>query len=285
MNRCRVNKEKIKPTDGFTIGEMVIVIAVIAILAALIAPLAVNVVEQKRINTCKEELDIIKNSIIGDSSLVQGGTRSSYGFVGDIGALPISLDELVRRFQQPGDTLTRLAYPQNSGYGWYWGWRGPYVSEVVDPWGRNYYYQNNWPTGTPTFQQLPTILAAIWSAGPDGVNNNGTNDDPVVYIRSDEAFSQVSGNTFDRDYVMVQFTGQADPPGITTPITLDYPNGTSISHASLNAGYGTPPIYFFNAPIPEGIRSIRFNPSTAAQTLLIYIANGPMTVINLVDPL
>ena len=81
--------------NGFTMGEMVIVLAVIAILAAMIAPLAVNQITQARYDACREELQIIKQAIVGDPSLIEGGVRSSYGFVGDIGVIPVSLQELV----------------------------------------------------------------------------------------------------------------------------------------------------------------------------------------------
>ena len=74
--------------------ELVIVIAVIAILAGLITPLAVNQIEQARYDAAKEELKIIKTAIVGDPSLIEGGTRSSFGFVGDLGNLPATLDFL-----------------------------------------------------------------------------------------------------------------------------------------------------------------------------------------------
>jgi len=157
---------------GFTMGEMVIVIAIIAILAALIAPLAVNIISQKRVDACRQELKNIKIAIAGDPSLIEGGTRSSFGFVGDLGTLPVSLDELLRRFQTPGDTVTRLAYPQDPGFGWYWGWRGPYITDVAvstgvisDPWGNGYNYVLN---------PVSNIAARIWSNGNNMTNDSGT---------------------------------------------------------------------------------------------------------------
>ena len=55
-----------KKNAGFTIGEMVIVIAIIAVLAALITPLAVNQITQARYKTCREELSLLKKTIVGD---------------------------------------------------------------------------------------------------------------------------------------------------------------------------------------------------------------------------
>jgi len=277
---------------GFTMGEMVIVIAIIAILAALIAPLAVNIISQKRVDACRQELKNIKIAIAGDPSLIEGGTRSSFGFVGDLGTLPVSLDELLRRFQTPGDTVTRLAYPQDPGFGWYWGWRGPYITDVAvstgvisDPWGNGYNYVLN---------PVSNIAARIWSNGNNMTNDSGTGaviggDDISIDIRMDEVFSQVSGNTFDKDFVQQRFNGIVDV-GFTDPIRLDFPNGTAVVQAALNSSYTNtayPPIYQFNVNIPIGIRSIRFRPTITATTnsvLLVHINNGPMTTMNLVNP-
>ncbi len=64
---------------GFTMIEIIIVLAVISILAALIVPLALNQITQKRYTTCREELQLLKQAIVGDATLVAGGVRSSFG--------------------------------------------------------------------------------------------------------------------------------------------------------------------------------------------------------------
>jgi prepilin-type N-terminal cleavage/methylation domain-containing protein len=264
----RNRKLRLPAVDGFTMGEMVIVIAVIAILAALITPLAVNQVTQARYDACREELLIIKQAIVGDPSLVEGGVRSSYGFVGDLGVFPLNLNELVT------NTTGRPIW-QAGPSGMYFGWRGPYVSEIKDPWGNYYFYTTNFPAGPLpySFQSLSSPIATIWSSGPDGNNDGGTNDDASITIGPDEAFSIISGNTLDEDLVSVQYQ----------TITLSYPDGdATIAQSSLNP----PPQfrYSFTFAVPIGIRRLDYITDDGTNGWkLISINNGPMTTVNLID--
>lgn len=249
--------------------EMVIVLAVIAILAAMIAPLAINQITQARYDACREELQIIKQAIVGDPSLIEGGVRSSYGFVGDLGVLPGALNELENN--TAGRPLWQAGAP-----GMFFGWRGPYVSEILDPWGNPYFYAVNLPPGSPpyAFQSLPSPIASIWSSGQDGTDDNGTNDDVVIRISPDEAFSIISGNTLDEDLVSVQYQ----------TITLSYPDGDATVVQTL---LSPPPqfIYSYTNAIPIGIRRLDFLTDDGSTGLkLISINNGPMTTVNLIDP-
>ncbi len=252
-------KNKVK---GFSMLEMIIVIGIIAILATLITPLAVNYVSQKRYNVCNEELIIIKQAIVGNPDLIEGGTRSSYGFVGDLGRLPANLLDLT--------TSSSMTYSwQNSSNIWY-GWRGPYLNEIKDPWGNDYNYTNNWPGGNPNFQNLPPILYIIWSSGQDGISGN--TDDVSISIRADEAFSMISGNTMDTCAAGFAFTG----------IQVFYPIFNSVAGTTAINTLQTSPHYNIQTAIPIGIRYISVgNP---AMNKLIYINNGPLTIVNLRTP-
>jgi type II secretory pathway pseudopilin PulG len=246
--------------------EMVIVIAVIAILAALIAPLAVNQVTQARYDACREELKIIKQAIVGDPSLVESGSRSSFGFVGDLGVLPSAVDglgDLVFN-AAPDSTVIYLNWPQTHVSGLIWGWRGSYISEYTDPWGNDYNYTT---AGLPAY-----ISARIWSNGAD--QTSGTADDVSIDIRTDEVVAIISGNTLD----------QCDKSSTYgTPIRIYSPNGIS-GVAQTDATYTNPPIFQF-APIPLGVRTITFTTATPTTvTKFITINNGPMMIYHLRDP-
>lgn len=288
-------RQSLKPgkrsgSGGFTMGEMVIVIAIIAILAALITPLAVDQILQGRYDACREELDVIKKAIVGDPTLVEGGVRSSFGFVGDVGAIPNNLQELVTW------DAARPAYEQYGSTGMFYGWRGPYVSDTNDPWGRPYSY---FFTGTTIASDNTRVW--IWSVGPDGIDNsmddvnpgisgdgNYGDDSVIVRITQDEMFSMVSGNTLDETMVSVTYTA----------IQIDFPNGARddgdqsnevYSHSLVSApaiNYLNPPVYVSTVFIPIGIRRIQYTTDDGTNgQRLIYINNGPMTVVNLVDPL
>lgn len=246
---------------GFSMLEMIIVIAIIAILASLITPLAVNYITQKRYDACNDELKIIKEAIIGDSSLIEGGTRSSFGFVGDLGRLPLNLVDLTTQGTMPSW--------QQSSFVWF-GWRGPYISDIKDPWGNNYYYTNNWPGGTPNFQSLNNIIAVIWSAGQDGISGN--TDDVSINIRAEEAFSMVSGNTLDQCGAGAGFNS----------IQIHYPAMSSVVATTAINTLLASPHFNIQTAIPIGIRYITVG--TPAMNKLIYINNGPLTIVNLRTP-
>ncbi|MGE5342411.1 MAG: type II secretion system protein GspG [Candidatus Omnitrophota bacterium] len=263
-------------SPGFTLGEMIIVIAIIAILASLITPLAVNVISQKRVDGCIEELSVLKKAIVGDPALVEGGTRSSFGFVGDIGVLPATLDELV------SNTQGRPVYQQYGTTGMFYGWRGPYVSDVVDPWGNAYVYSTT-PANLPA-----NVCVRMWSYGVDGVNNSGNGltiagDDIYIDIRTDEAFSRVSGNTLDACDACSPFTA----------ISIAYPNGTAVVQTTANkTTTALNPVYivlpgdtFTGVGIPIGVRVMTFTTATPTTVVrLIQVNNGPMVTLNLKDP-
>jgi|GEM_PF-1950498 len=269
---------------GFTLGEMVIVIAIIAILAALIAPLAVNVISQGRMDACREELVIIKKAIVGDAVLQNAGARSNFGFVGDVGILPRDNLTVLGFGANLNNTLEDLlsqnalpAYPQSSN-NVTWGWRGPYLNEDKDPWGRRYYYDVYWPAvANPTFANLPAVLASIWSAGPDGVNNNGVaaSDDIIINIRTDEVYAMASGNTLDNCGAGKGFR-----------ISIYVPNGTAaLTRINIENTNASP---FYNLPnfLPIGARGIEYRFTTdnytdaARYTDLFFINNGPVILIN-----
>ncbi len=242
--------------SGFTLGEVVIVIAVIAILAALITPMAVNQITQKRFDFCREELTVLKQAIVGNPKLLESGSRTSFGFVGDMGRLPSSLKALIDPDENSPPCLLASA---TSGV-IPWGWRGPYINEIIDPWGREYQYDTA-PNGL--------VWARIWSLGPDGVPGN---DDLGVDLLYDELFSQISGNT-------------TDPCGAGTGfnITVSFPTlsgGQFILGTFSTSTDQTNPIYHSSVPIPIGMRHVQFG----IYQRLIFINNGPTTIVNLKTP-
>jgi general secretion pathway protein G len=142
---------------GFTLLELVVVIAVIGILAAAVAPAVVQRVLDQRIESTRTEAQTLYEAAVGAPS------ENRLGFMGDIGRLPASLQELVAPGSLP-------SYNTSATRGIGMGWRGPYVNSgtsandyLTDSFGRNY-------TGIATGQ--------IRSAGPDGIANNS---DDIVY--------------------------------------------------------------------------------------------------------
>jgi general secretion pathway protein G len=117
---------------GFTLVEIMLVVAIIGILAALVIPKIAGKSEQARETAAHAD--------------IQGGIKSAIDqFEVDTGRYPSSLQDLLQQ-------------PRNGN-----GWHGPYLDPAIlptDPWGNAYLYQfpgKHNPTGYD-----------LWSGGPDG---------------------------------------------------------------------------------------------------------------------
>ena len=147
-----------RQTRGFTLLELVVILAVIAILAAAVVPTFVQQIAGTRVQATQDEARVLYEAMVGTTD---GGTQ--FAFVGDIGRLPNTFQELVVKGGLPSYSTATV---RNVGM----GWRGPYVNTgtsasdyLNDSFERAY-------TGASTGQ--------VKSAGPDGVAGNA---DDIVY--------------------------------------------------------------------------------------------------------
>lgn len=134
---------------GFTLIEMIIVIAIMSILAGAMAPMAVQMIGNSRRDGTLKRQQLIYQAIWGDPEI--HGT----GFLSDIGRIPAgTLTELAVQGALPSYAV------QACGVGM--GWRGPYLLDGVDSAGRPL---DAW--GTP----MDFANGQIRSAGPDQIMN------------------------------------------------------------------------------------------------------------------
>lgn len=82
-----------KKKVGFTLIEVIVAVAIIAILTGVMVPVMYKVWDYQNIELTKERMGLLKMAMVGDTRLVQNGVRYSYGYVGDFGQLPMSLDD------------------------------------------------------------------------------------------------------------------------------------------------------------------------------------------------
>jgi hypothetical protein len=144
---------KQRGASGFTLIEAVIVLAILAVIIGMLAPMAIQFLTAERASALEEELQAIYTAIVGNPE------KGVFGYVGDVGNYPASILDLIR---QPVDAN---GAPLK-------GWKGPYLqnprlenSVWLDPTGRPYeYYLVN---GGDVPDQL-----ALLSRGADGLSTN-----------------------------------------------------------------------------------------------------------------
>lgn len=126
---------QIEKQAGFTLIELVMIIVVLGIIAAVAIPKMGTMTESSKISATKSEMLMLKKAIVGNPQAVAGGRFVDVGFEGDVGHPPVTLSELGAKPDTVAayNSFTRL------------GWNGPYVDTsgleyLTDAWGSGYVY-------------------------------------------------------------------------------------------------------------------------------------------------
>ena len=138
MNDSFAKSEHKLGQGGFTLIELVIIIVVLGTLAAVAVPKFATIMESSKAATTREELQTLKEAIVGNPQVVSSGVVIDRGFTGDVGFIPSLLVDLVVKPDSVSayNKLTRL------------GWNGPYIDGdgneyLSDAWGQTYSYDPN----------------------------------------------------------------------------------------------------------------------------------------------
>jgi prepilin-type N-terminal cleavage/methylation domain-containing protein len=229
--------------SGFTLVEVIMVIVILGVLAAVAMKTLDSGLETSRVEETRRELDQLALAIGGNPELFSNGVRSDFGYVGDVGAMPPTLDVLV----------------QNPGYG---TWNGPYIKSDYsgfvddykrDAWGQTYVYSGS------------TTIKSIGGA-PDTLTR--------VLVSSITDFTQNS--------LSCQLTDAAgNPPGDSASkvrVILSYPNGAGGIKDSVASPNKSGNITFSNC-VPVGNRRIKAIYQTTNDTVQTVVSVLPRSTV------
>jgi type II secretory pathway pseudopilin PulG len=242
---------------GFTMIEVTVILAVLAILAVAITPMVLQQLVDAKVEATRQEAKLLHEAMLGRADV-----PGSFGFFGDMGRWPVAFEELLR--PAPGTPLYTTATFRSVGM----GWKGPYVNAgssgddvLNDAFGRPY-------SGSSTGQ--------VRSAGPDGLFDTA---DDIAYP---PAPARPGGRLMvtvkrmaaeDASYTL-------DPPGYT--VRLYFSNNGQ--EAFLDDPVG--PFVFEN--VPQGIHAVvvlrmkNDPPRAVAQDTIQVFGNGATRLLELV---
>lgn len=133
---------------GFTLIEIMVVVIIIGLLAAVIVPQVVSKVDEARISKAKEDIQALETAL------------TEYRL--DNSTYPSNDDGLDALIKQPNDPSVTH-------------WHGPYVQRLSkDPWGHSYQYEYPGTHGLP--YDLYTLGAAGQPGGSDTIGNWNLSD-------------------------------------------------------------------------------------------------------------
>ncbi|SYZ72511.1 hypothetical protein TRIP_C20626 [Candidatus Zixiibacteriota bacterium] len=234
----------LKSIRGFTLIELVMVIIIIGVLAGVAMKSMSSAIQTGRIESTKQEMEQLASAIVGNPDLVSNGSRTDFGYVGDVGSLPSNLDALVN---QPTGFTT---------------WKGPYI--------RNSFNQASEDFKRDAWNALYNFTGGVTIIS----SGSGSN----ITKQFANAAADLTGNTIQG----VVLDGSGSPPGACNgdvTISITYPDGTgatatTTANPSANGNYS-----FSNIPI--GIRTVKAINDPTHDTATTYVTVLPKsTIIN-----
>ncbi|MCF7805797.1 MAG: type II secretion system protein GspG [Candidatus Marinimicrobia bacterium] len=175
--------------NGFSLLELVLVIIIIGILTAVGVRSLNRSLDNRKFLGTQQEMQVIRTAIVGDPDLRDGGVRTYFGYVGDMGKLPDTLGQLVENYENSPN------------------WGGPYLeidfaddpnSYKYDAYGERYEYYPDPPDRTTPYIYSPGGNFSINIASSrDAILNNTVevrlfDQNGVVIIPSEVPASNIS---------------------------------------------------------------------------------------------
>ncbi|MCP4783481.1 MAG: prepilin-type N-terminal cleavage/methylation domain-containing protein [Fuerstiella sp.] len=156
---------------GFTLTELLIVMAILVLLVSLVGPRLLGSKAKADINAVKTQIGMFQSSLERYAIDVNRFPSSEQGLAALVAAPSPDSGEGGSEMEED----VALEGDDEDGIGGSTSWDGPYIKTETlpkDPWGNSYRYE--YP---PTHNKMN--VPDIWSFGPDGQEN--TDDDVVSW--------------------------------------------------------------------------------------------------------
>lgn len=219
------------------------VMIIISIIAAVSMKSLRHVDDDQRIQQTIKAMDRLAYAVAGNPDLASGGSQVDYGYVGDIGSLPLNLDALAA----------------NPGYG---TWDGPYIE---DP-----FYSSGGATAS-TFKTDAWGQAYSYAGGVTVTSNGGSSTltRNIANSTDDLLYNQITAVITDLDY---------SPPGSdqkdSVKLVLTFPNGTGgYTSTALNPDAGGF-LQFDSIPIGQHTLRMVYMPTNDTLSRLVQVDPG-----------
>jgi len=235
-------KYNLRSQKGLTLIELVMVIIIIGIIAGVAMKSMDSAIETGRVESTKSELNELAHAIAGNPDLVNNGTRSDFGYVGDVGSLPPDLEALATN---PGGYST---------------WNGPYI-------------QSDFTQASDDYRKDGWGSEYVYGGGVTIISNGSGSDITRQFAGSvaDLADNGVKGTVLDAEGI---------PPGIFSSdveISLEYPDGSgSMTGSTINP---SPNGNYIFGGIPVGHHILTAINSSTNDTVISYVTVLPRSSI------
>ncbi len=222
------NKQK---NAGFTLLELVVVVAVMGLISTMAMDVYTDQSNQKRFEATKERLAEIKFAIIGDPMMRVGSQAVLTGFYDDMAELPNDIDGLISDPKNKGEcdnsgviTLTDETSCISPAT-WTSYWRGPYLHNLQskngslvfnDAWGNAF----DWDYSSSPGNLIVTSAGLNRDINP---SDEGYEEDKFTTIYATELANIVYLNSLTTGYCVIPSTNKIDI-SITSQTTCISPN-------------------------------------------------------------
>ena len=126
----------IRKNKGFTLMELVVVIIIMGILSLAGIKAISKSNENAKYQTTLREMEALKIAVVGDERLIQNGKRIAFGYIGDVGVMPPTLEDLVTNVAGEDNWLgpyMKQNFADNPSDYLFDGWNDPYTYDGVTP--------------------------------------------------------------------------------------------------------------------------------------------------------